>query len=103
MSKQDKLVEAMIAEFVKQDFRPVVDKGIPMPKVGENPYHFYKGENTLAITYRETWINMEVGDSILFPSTKEQSWFRHFAKIILNKDYVKRGLRFWKIKELENE
>jgi len=80
----DKIIEVMMAEFLKQDFRLVVDKGIPMP---------------LANTYRKTWINMEIGDSILFPSTKELSWFRHFAKIIFNEDYVKRGLRVWKIKE----
>ena len=69
-------------------FKPVADKGIPVPQK-KQPY----------VTYRETWLNMKVGDSILFPCMKKWRSFFIQARLHVNEDYVKRGLRVWKIKE----
>ena len=74
-------------------FKPVVDKGIPIPQ-RKQPW----------VKHSKTWLNMEVGDSILFPCMKKWRSFQFNVKLHVNEDYVKRGLRVWKIKEeLDNE
>tara|TARA_R110000764_G_scaffold143142_1_gene231035 strand:- start:272 stop:556 length:285 start_codon:yes stop_codon:yes gene_type:complete len=72
-------------------FRPIIEKEIPLPKEKES-----------FSSYHDTWKSMEVGDSILFPSEIKWSIFKRQAGLFaMDHNYLRSGLRVWKITDAE--